>query len=200
MNAFRTVFLVLDMQNDLCHKDGVFFKHGLMAPQINEIIPPIVETINFCNQQHIPIIATQLTILADSNENALGLGMLKVLRPFLEKEGFREGTWGHDLLEGLPSITYQIKKWGISAFYQSELQHYLKALNAEEMVLCGFTTNGVVETVAREAVGRNYRVTTLTDCVASYSDALHQASLSNLAAMGKIIKSVDWQNKYKESI
>jgi ureidoacrylate peracid hydrolase len=200
MTSYSTVFLVLDIQNDLCHQDGVFHKHGLATPHNSNIIPNIINTMNFCNQLQIPIIATQLTILVNTNNEAIGLGAMHNLRPFLEKEGFRENTWGHDLLEGLPSVTYKIRKWGFSAFYETELNQYLKALGATELVLSGFTTNGVVETVAREALSRNFQIITLTDCVASYSDALHQASLSNLASMGQIIKSDEWQNRYKETI
>jgi ureidoacrylate peracid hydrolase len=200
MPTYPTVFLVLDLQNDLCHEDGVFAKHGLSAKQALNILPKITETIEFCNKIQIPTIATKLTILVDNNNETIGLGTLKKLNPFLEKEGFREGTWGHDLYEGIPKVNYKVSKWGVSAFYETELNFYLKALGAKELILSGFTTNGVVETVAREALGRNYQIITLTDCVASYSDSLHQASLSNLAAMGQILKSSEWQNGYKETI
>jgi len=199
MASYPTVFLVLDLQNDLCHEDGVYEKHGLSAKQALNIIPTITETIEFCNKTKIPTIATKLTILVDSDNSAIGLGTLKNLKPFLEKEGFREGTWGHDLYEGIPSVDYKVSKWGVSAFYETELNFYLRALGAKELILSGFTTNGVVETVAREALGRNYKIITLTDCVASYSDSLHQASLSNLAAMGQIIKSSEWQSGYNQT-
>jgi len=191
-------FLVLDMQNDICHADGIYAKHGLGAPQIEAIVRPITETILFCRKMHIPIIATQVTVLQDLTKKPMGLGHLQKLRPFLEKEGLREGTWGHDLLEGLPPVDYKIHKWGTSAFYRSELQHYLRALRVEDLILSGFTTNGVVETVAREAIGRNYKIITLTDCVQSYSESLHQASLSNLGAFGQILTSQQWQNSFTE--
>lgn len=194
MPVSSCAFLILDLQNDICHDDGIYAKHGLGANQINAIIPPINETILSCRKMHVPVIATQITILQDLMKNAMGLGHFQKFRPFLEKEGLREGTWGHDLLEGLVPVDYKIHKWGSSAFYLTELQHYLQSLRVEQLILSGFTTNGIVETTAREAIGKNYKIITLTDCVQSYSEALHQASLSNLGAFGQILTSQQWQS------
>ncbi|NGX57115.1 MAG: Isochorismatase family protein YecD [Candidatus Anoxychlamydiales bacterium] len=193
----KIAFLILDFQNDQCHEDGVFFKNGLFSKNIPKIYPNICKVANFCKENKLPIIAMQLTILENSLGNALGLGIHKTIRPFLEKEGLRFGSWGHDLVDGLPKVDFNIKRFTISSFYQTELERHLNALDIDEIVLCGFTTNGIVETTAREAVGRNYLVTTLTDCTASYSDALHESSLSNLSSFGKILTSEKWIENYK---
>lgn len=188
--------LVIDIQNDNCHPNGIYNIHGLFSPNVVKIIPNIVETVHFCKKNQIPIIATQLTVLEDINKNAIGLGSFQNIRPFLHKEGFREKTWGHEILEELPEPNYKVKKWGLSAFYQTELEKYLAALEAETLILTGFTTNGSVETLAREAIGRCYKIVTLTDCVATYSDSLNQASLTNLGSFGKIILSKEWIQEY----
>ncbi len=195
--TWRRVLFVLDMQNDICHRDGVFHKHGLIAPQIEEIIPPICELIQQCRRNHIPVLATQLTISLFPGQGIIGCSALKRLYPFLEKEGLRENTWGHDLVEGLPPVDCKIRKFGISAFYQTELTHFLEGLNAKELILCGFTTNGVVETFAREAISRNYHVITLINSVTSYSKALHEASLPNLSVMGPIMTSQQWLKSHQ---
>jgi ureidoacrylate peracid hydrolase len=187
--------LVIDIQNDDCHPEGVYSKHGLFTPNITKIVPNIIETMHFCKQAQIPVIATQLTVLEDLKKTAIGLGSFKTLRPFLNKEGFREKTWGHDLLEDLPEPNYRVKKWGLSAFYQTELEKYLSALEIETLILSGFTTNGAVETLAREAMGRYYKIITLTDCVATYSESLNQASLSNLVSFGKILLAKEWMQE-----
>lgn len=196
----RSCLLILDIQNDLCHDDGVYAKNGLSASNIKTIIPNITEVMHFCHKIKIPIIASKLTILTDHKEQAIGLGNLGKMRPFLESEGFREGTWGHDLYDTLPTVDYSIRKWVLSPFYQTELDHHLKALGCESVILCGFTTNGVVETAAREAVGRNISVTTLTDCVSSYSEALHESSLINLGGFGQITSSKEWMENHAEKV
>jgi len=194
----RKCLLILDIQNDLCHEDGIYAKNGLSASNIKTIIPNITEIMHFCHKIKVPIIASKLTILTDHNNNPIGLGSLGRQRPFLEKEGFREGTWGHDLFDTLPQVDFSIRKWSLSPFYQTELDHLLTALGCSQVLLAGFTTNGVVETAAREAIGRNLQVTTLTDCVVSYSEALHEASLTNLGAFGQIISSKEWMQNHPE--
>ncbi len=192
--------LILDMQNDLCHPEGVYARHGLAANHVSVILPNLINTIHFCHKNKIPVIATQLTVLTDLDSKAMGLGIYSKLRPFLEKEGFRPGTWGHDLLEEIPHVDYKIRKWNLSAFYQTDLDKYLCSLGCQELILAGFTTNGPVETAAREAVGRNLRILTLIDCVASYSESLHQASITNLSSFGQILKSNEWTQGFTTKI
>ena len=186
------VFLVLDLQNDLCHPEGVYARHGLTPSHVPLILLNVAKTVQFCQTHQIPVIATQLTVLTDKEGRAIGLPTTLKRRPFLEKEGFRQATWGYDLLEEIPKIEYKICKWGLSPFQQTELDHYLGALGCRELILCGFTTNSSVESAAREATSRELDITTLTDCVASYSESLHHASLTNLGAFGKILSSKEW--------
>lgn len=196
----KSCLLVLDIQNDLCHEDGVYARNGLAATNIQTMIPNLVEIMHFFHKQKIPIIATKLSVLVNQQQEPIGLGNLQKLRPFLEKEGFRENTWGHDLFDTLPKVDFSIRKWNLSPFYQTELDHHLQAINCQRLFLTGFTTNGVVETAAREAVGRNIQITTFTDCVASYSESLHQASLANLGAFGQIINSKEWIENFAEKL
>lgn len=196
--TFPTVFLILDLQNDLCHPEGVYARHGLSPTHIPNILPHVVESVNFCLKKRIPVVACLLTVITDLDGKAIGLGGIRKLRPFLEKEGFRVGTWGQDLLEEIPKVDYRIHKWSLSPFYQTELDRYLFALGCNTIILSGFTTNAAVETAAREAIGRALRVITLTDCVASYSYSLHQSSLTNLAAFGQILTSKEWMESFGE--
>jgi ureidoacrylate peracid hydrolase len=199
--SYPTVFLILNLQNDLCHPEGVYAKHGLVPSHVEFMLPNVSDMVHFCKDHRIPVISSHLTIIPDLQGKALGLGPTKKLRPFLEHEGFRENSWGHDLLEGIPPSDFAIRQWSISPFYQTELDRFLFAMGTSTILISGFTTNGVVETCAREAIGRCLDVITLTDCVASYSKSLHEASLNNLSAFGQIKSSKEWMEQYtKEKI
>lgn len=117
---------------------------------------------------------------------------MRTLRPFLVKEGFRNGTWGHQLIDELPRPNYEVRKWGYSAMYQTELEKVLVSLGAKALAFTGVATNGVVEGTARDAGVRNYEVITLSDCVAGYNQQLHEASLLNLANIGAVISSPEF--------
>lgn len=193
-------FLILDLQNDSCHKEGVFHKNGLDASFVAKIIPNIVSMIYFCKKNNIPIIAIQHTVMENLQKEAMGMGVYKKIFPFINNEGLRDGTWGHDLLEEVKNVDYKIRRWNISSFYHTELARYLSALRINQLVLSGFTTNGIVETTAREGAGRNYKIITLSDCVTSYSEALHQSSLTNLNTFGEVTSSEDFKEIFSKGI
>ncbi|MFQ5960603.1 MAG: cysteine hydrolase family protein [Candidatus Methylomirabilales bacterium] len=188
----QTVLMVMDLQNDFCSRDGVFARNGFKVDAIEAIIPTVARVMEECKRRRIPTVASKLTILTDLEGKAMGLGHLADLRPFLAKEGFREGTSGHAVIRELPRPDYEFRKWGYSAMYQTELEKLLHALQADTLVFTGIATNGVVEGTARDAVMREYRVVTLSDCVAGYSQELHEASLKNLANIGAVMTSTDF--------
>ncbi|MGH7264275.1 MAG: isochorismatase family cysteine hydrolase [Candidatus Rokuibacteriota bacterium] len=183
------VLMVMDMQRDFCSRDGVFARHGFRVDAIEAIVAPIARVMHECRQRRIPILASKLTVLTDLDGKAMGLGHLAHLRPFLAREGFRDDTPGHALIAELPRPDYEFRKWGYSAMYQTELEKLLRALQAETLVFTGIATNGVVEGTARDAGMREYQVVTLSDCVAGYSQELHEASLKNLANIGRVMTS-----------
>jgi len=196
MQMTKSAFLILDIQNDICHKDGIFNKNGLNSDPSKKIIPNIVEMMYFCKKHDITTIAIQHTILEDSQKKAIGLGIYEKMLPFTQNYGLRQNTWGHDLLDEIKEVNYQIKRWKMSPFHETELSGYLSALGVNTLILSGFTTNGIVETTAREAVGRNYKIITLSDCTAGYSESLHLASLTNLNTFGSVLSYKDWQKLY----
>ncbi len=191
----RTVLMVMDMQRDFCDRDGVFARNGFKVDPIEAIIPRIARLMTECRKRRIPIIASKLTILTDLDGKAMGLGHLAQLRPFLAQEGFREGSPGQAVIPQLPRPDYEFRKWGYSAMYQTELEKLLRGLRAGTLVFTGIATNGVVEGTARDASMREYQVITLSDCVAGYNQALHEASLLNLANIGTVIAADEFLRK-----
>ena len=185
----KYILMAMDMQNDFCSNEGVYARRGFDPGPIATIVPRIARVMNLCRERHIPIVASQLTILTDLDGNAMGLGHLRTLRPFLTEEGFRPGTWGHEIIDDLPTPDYKVRKWGYSAMYQTEMEKVLRSLGGTTLVFTGIATNGVVEGTARDAVAREFEVITLSDCVMGYSMALHEASLKNLANIGKMATS-----------
>lgn len=191
-------FLILDLQNDICNTDGIFHKNGLDANLSTKIVPNVLDMIYFCKKQNIPIIAIQMSVLENTNKEAIGLGIYKKMIPFLQLEGLREDSWGHDLLDEI-QVDYKIKRWTMSSFYQTELARHLAALRINTLILSGFTTNGIVETTAREGASRNYNLITLSDCTSSYSEKLHLASLTNLNNFTQVISSKKFQENFERN-
>jgi ureidoacrylate peracid hydrolase len=184
-----TILMVMDMQRDFCDRDGVFARNGFDVSSIEAIVPAIARVMQACKARRIPTVATKLTVLLDLDGRPMTLGHLNELRPFLKTEGFREGSAGQQMIPQLPRPDYEVRKWGHSAMYLTELEKVIRSLRARDLVFVGIATNGVVEATARDAAAREFRVTTLRDCVTGYNQELHEASLKNLSFLGRMLTS-----------
>lgn len=186
----KLALLVFDMQVDFCHPEGVYHRlGGFNLDAINKITPRIRQVMETARAARIPIIGTKFTVFSDLDGKAIGLGHLAELRPFLAQEGFRQGSAGQQIIPELPRPDYEIEKTRFSAFYSTLLDALLRALKAERLILTGIATNGAVEATARDAIMRDLSTTILRDCTASFNPALHQASLANLASLGRVCDS-----------
>lgn len=67
------------------------------------------------------------------------------------------------------------------AFIDSPLEEFLRENNITQLVICGVMTHLCCETTARSAFMRGYEVLFTVDGTATYNQALHHASLLNLA-------------------
>ena len=74
-----------------------------------------------------------------------------------------------------------IFKHRYSAFYNTDLETVLRCLKIEDIVISGVMTNMCVESTARDAYFRDYRVFIPADGTGSINEEMHLASLMNLA-------------------
>lgn len=74
-----------------------------------------------------------------------------------------------------------VLKHRYSAFFDTDLGTVLRCLAIEDLVVCGIMTNLCVESTARDAYYRDYRVFVPADGTGSIDEDLHVASLMSLA-------------------
>ncbi len=189
----KMALMVFDMQVDFCHPEGVYHRLGGFGLEgIEAIVPHIRQVMEAARTARIPIIGTKFTAFSDLDGKAIGLGHVAELRPFLLQEGFRQGSAGQQIIPELPRPDYEVEKTRFSAFYSTLLEALLRALKVEQLILTGIATNGAVEATARDAIMRDLKTTTLRDCTASFSPKLHEASLANLASLGRVCDVEEW--------
>lgn len=70
-----------------------------------------------------------------------------------------------------------VNKTTYSGFSSSNLEDRLRELGLETLVMTGLATSQCVETTARDASDRGFRIVHLEDCQADYHDITHRASL-----------------------
>lgn len=93
---------------------------------------------------------------------------------------FANGRYGgrfRDELAPAPGDFVATEHHVSSGFTGTDLDAYLRSIGATDLMVCGLLTNTCVESTVRHAVDLGYRVTVLSDAVASWSPADHRAAL-----------------------
>jgi len=111
-------------------------------------------------------------------------------RSIAKSGGLIRGTWGAEVIDQLKPLTDEIIIYNSSpsAFAYTELELILRNKGITDLVLSGLVTNWVVESTAREAASRGYKVYTLSDCCQGVNEEMHHWSLTNiLSAVGTVI-------------
>jgi nicotinamidase-related amidase len=98
----------------------------------------------------------------------------------LEKQVFWKGSWGADFYEPLKpetgdTIIRQHRMF--DSFIGTDLEQLLRAAGIERVVLAGLTSHTCVEGTGRHALEAGFHVTFLSDGVADFTEAAHQAAV-----------------------
>lgn len=169
-----TAVVVVDMQNDYCHPDGVFFRAGLRLVGLDQLIDNINALTTAARRVQNPVV--WVTMVWDDDED---LGLLRERSPFLAAEGLRRGTWGAELVDGLTVAPddHRVEKKRFSAFFHSDLDRVLRSKAVDKLVLAGVRTDFCVESTVRDAFFRDYDVVVVRNAVGGYLPELHESSL-----------------------
>ena len=195
----HTALLVIDMQNGICHEDGSFRRLGLDMTMCKDIIPQVKRLIDSAHSAEVPVIFTRYVYRSDYKDGGI---LVKELMPDLATEmSLAAGSWDADIVDELTPSQQDIvvDKNRCSAFYGCGLESILTTLRVETLVICGVTTNMCVETTARDASTRDYRVFVVDDAVGELDQDRHDNALKTLAyGFGWVVSTADvkelWMN------
>jgi len=92
-----------------------------------------------------------------------------------------EGTEEAEIIPELASYPSQrLPKRRYSAFYDTDLDERLAALNPEKLIVCGICTDICVLHTVADARNRDYPVEIYTNCVASFDEEAHHFALRHM--------------------
>lgn len=84
-----------------------------------------------------------------------------------------------------------VVKKRVSAFAGSDLEVLLRGLGADELVLAGIATSGVVLSTLRQAADLDYRLTVLADACADADPEVHQVLTEKVFPRQATVMTVD---------
>jgi nicotinamidase-related amidase len=185
----KSIYLVLDMQNDLVHADGASGK-GPLGEQVRSrgIIERTAAAIAKARAQGIPVAYVRVAFSDDhreANPNS------QVFGPIAKNGILKMNAWGGQVHEALAPQEgeWDIVKHRVSPFYQTRLELLLKREGIERIYCSGVSTQAVVQATVRDAHDRDFDVVLLEDCCASPSAEEHANSVASISRFCSLANS-----------
>ena len=199
----RTALLVIDMQRDFVEPDGVFGRLGIDVSAYAGVRPAIATLRDEAAAAGLLVVHVQNAALPDRMSDSpaqirFNMRMHEAARG--DRPPLRytvPGTRGHEIVDELTPRDGEliVTKYRSSAFWGTNLELLLRSNGIRSVVLAGCTTEGCVESTARDAMFNDYYVVLAEDCIASDDQAQHEAAMLlmrhrfDLAAASDIVKA-----------
>jgi nicotinamidase-related amidase len=210
VDAQHTAVVVVDMQNDFCKSEWAFGQMGINLSMYQPMIPRLARLLAAARVAGVLVIYIKMTVLPGRRSESpaqlrfnmrLHMPSHPAGQPLLYT---LEGTSGHEIISELTPTTGDliVHKYRSSAFWGTNLDLLLRSNQIETVIMTGCTTEGCVESTARDALFNDYYVVLPEDCVASDDPRQHEASLFLMRHRFDVITSDDilavWQGEQRE--
>ncbi len=175
----KTALVVVDVQNDFCHKEGIFSKYRKIAlGHIERAIESLSVLIEKCRQLNLPIvfIKTEHSAWTDSPSWLTRLEgdgeKMRICPP---------GNWGSEFYRIKPKESDCIvTKHRFSGFVGTDLDLVLRSRGIKDLLVTGVATNVCVESTARDGFNRDYNIILIEDCCGAFDQGEHDATINNI--------------------
>jgi ureidoacrylate peracid hydrolase len=167
--------LIIDMQNAFIAPGAAF-----ETPGAREMIPRLIELVDFARKSQILIIWTQ-----SDHSPPYGGNMLKKFPVIAKDRILWPGDISFKFYPNMPQpheseLEHIIVKHKYDAFFETPLDAILRFRKINTVIITGTATNACCESTARSAFMRDYDVVFLSDLTATFDSAMHQATLRNI--------------------
>jgi nicotinamidase-related amidase len=181
----HTALVVVDMQRDFCVPGWAFDQLGVDISMYPPMIPRLARLIEGARAADVSIIYIQMTVLpnrASESPAQIRFNMRMHLSNHGDVEPLAytaDGSEGQGIIDELAPRDGDliVKKYRSSGFWGTNLDMLLRSNGIQSVVMTGCTTEGCVESTARDALFNDYYVVVAEDCVASDDRVQHDASL-----------------------
>jgi nicotinamidase-related amidase len=181
----HTALIVIDMQRDFIEPDGLFATLGIDLSMYAQSRPKLAALLGAARKTGTTVVHLQNTALADRMSDSpaqirFNLRMHKDARRNQPPLRYTiPGTPGHEFAREFTPLKNElvVAKYRSSGFWGTNLLMLLRSNGIKTVVVGGCTTEGCVESTARDAMFNDFYVVIAEDCVASDDKAQHEASM-----------------------
>lgn len=184
-----SVYIILDMINDLVHEDGFFRTKPLSAlVKSRNVVHRTAAMIKKARAAKVPVCFVRVGFSADYKEAPASSPVFDAAR---DHGYFRATEWGgqiHDLLKPRAD-EFEILKHRVSPFFSTSLDLVLRQLGATKIFLSGVSTNGVVLSAVKEGHDRDYLAYVFEDTCAAPTVEQQDASTFLIERYATVLNS-----------
>jgi nicotinamidase-related amidase len=181
----HTALLLIDMQRDFIEPDGAFASLGIDLSMYERTRSQLTGLLAAARRHGVLVVHLQNTALPDRMSDSpaqirFNLRMHQMARAGGEPLRYTvPGTRGHEFIEELRPLPHEpvVRKFRSSGFWGTNLELLLRSNSVQTVVIGGCTTEGCVESTARDALFTDHYVVIAEDCVASDDKEQHEASM-----------------------
>ena len=160
-----TALILIGYQNDYFSPDGIL--HGVIeeVERVNHVLENTLQLVRRLSDTEALIVTTPIIFTEDYSELKDPAGILKVIK---EMKAFCSNSKGAETIPEFGEFGDRIKeipgKRGLNAFSNTQLDELLLASNIKDIVFAGAVTSVCIDSSARAAFERDFRVSILSDC------------------------------------
>ena len=180
----HTALVVVDMQRDFCTPSGAFARLGIDISMYPPMVPRLVRLVEGAHAARVRVVYVLMTVLPGGASDSPAQIRFNMRMQMSALDGApltytADGSEGQKLIPELVAEDGDlvVKKYRSSGFWGTNLDMLLRSNGIQTVLISGCTTEGCVESTARDAMFNDYYVVIAEDCVASDDRDLHDASL-----------------------
>jgi nicotinamidase-related amidase len=187
----KSALILIDFINEIVDEKGKFAGKGYPAfVKTHNVLANVNAAIGKARERGIPIIFVRVGFSPDYREWPESSPLFVAAKKF---GALKLGTWATEIHESLhrTDADFFVTKHRVSAFYATSLEAILRTLKVDTILLGGVATDLAVQSAAREAHDRDYRVVVLENLCAAGSEEDHAQALGLLTKVATVAKSTE---------
>lgn len=187
----KSTLILIDFINEVVDEKGKFAGKGYpMFVKTHNVLGNVNTAIAKARAKNIPIIFVRIGFSPDYREWPETSPLFGTAKKF---GALQLGTWATEIHNSLnkDEADFFVTKHRVSAFYATPLEAILRTLNVDTILLGGVATDIAVQSAAREAHDRDYKVVVLEDLCGAGNEEDHAQALRLLAKIATVGKSTE---------